>query len=166
MRRFGWVETTPDPRCSEAVFCAVRGQSASDKTTMLERIGGELVSATEALAQEERDFRPADRSTLRVYFNVIVTTAELKIAKFTPGRISLSNGTFADAQVEDIPFVRFRKQLSTRHEAFGTKDLADGTMPGDVKENTVFVVKATELVSFLGDFELSDESFRALAHSG
>lgn len=166
MNRFGWVDTTPDPRCAEASFCAVRGQSASDKTTMLERIGGELVSATEALAREERDFRRADEPTLRVYFNVIVTTADLKVAKFIPGQISLSTGTFTDAQVEDVPFVRFRKQLSTREAAFGPQDLANGTSPGYVKENTIFVVRATELVRFLGDFELSDESFRTLAYGG
>ena len=164
MKRFGWADVTPDPDCPEAIFCAVRGQSASDKVTMLERIGGELVSATEALAHEERDFRSANQETIRFYFNVVITTADLKIATFSPGDISLSDGTLANAQIEDVPFVRFRKQLSTREALLSPEDLGNGTSPAYAKENTIFVVRANELLQFLGQFELSDDDFRMFKH--
>ena len=166
VKRFGWVDVTPDPSCPEAIFCAVRGQAAGDKITMLERIGGELISSTEALANEERDFRRQNQETVRFYFNVIVTTAELKIAKFTPGDISLSTGTLADTEIEDVPFVRFRKQLSTRESFLSLKDLADGISPAYIKENTIFVVRAGGLLQFLQQFELSDARFRAFKHGG
>lgn len=166
LKRFGWADVTPDPACPEAVFCAVRGQSANDKITMLERIGSELVSSTEALAHEERDFRRSDQETIRFYYNIIVTTAELKIAKFTPSDISLSTGTLADTQIEDVPFIRFRKQMSARESFLSPKDLTDGINPAYMKENTVFVVRANELLQFLQQFELSEESFRIFKHGG
>lgn len=164
MRRFGWTDVTPDPDCPEAMFCAVRGQSTSDKITMLERIGSDLVSATESLAQEERDFRQQNQESIRLYFNVVVTTAELKIAKFSPGDISLLNGTLADAQIEDVPFIRFRKQLSTRGGLFNPQDFANGIDPAYAKESTVFVVRASELLQFLHQFQLPDSEFRMLKH--
>jgi hypothetical protein len=166
LKCFGWADVTPDPACPEAIFCAVRGQSTNDKVTMLERIGSELVSSTEALAHEERDFRQSNQETIRFYYNVIVTTAELKIAKFTPSDISLSAGTLADAQIEDVPFIRFRKQLSARETFLSPKDLTNGISPAYMKENTVFVVRATELLQFLQQFELSEDSFRIFKHGG
>ena len=166
IKRFGWADVTPDPTCPEAIFCAVRGQTAGDKITMLERIGGELVSSTEALANEERDFRRQNQETIRFYFNVIVTTAELKIAKFAPGDISLATGTLAETEIEDVPFVRFRKQLSTRESSLSPKDLADGISPAYMKENTIFVVRADRLLEFLQQFELSDDNFRIFKHGG
>ena len=89
MESFGWGDLAIDPPSYEALFCATRGQSANDKRTMLERIGGELISATAALALEEKDFRPQVEVSIRFYFNVVVTTADLKVAKFSP-RIFLS----------------------------------------------------------------------------
>ena len=166
MKCFGWADVAPDPDCPEAAFCAVRGQSASDKTTMLERIGGELVCATEALAQEERDFRRANQESIRFYFNVVVTTADLKIATFSPGDISLSDGTLGDAQIEDVPFVRFRKQLSTRETSLGPADVENGIDPAYSKENTIFVVRANKLLEFLRQFELSEVEFRLPKHGG
>jgi hypothetical protein len=114
MKSFGWGDLAVDPPCHEALFCATRGQSTNDKRTMLERIGGELISATEALAIEEKDFRPKTEVPIRFYFNVIVTTADLKVAKFLPNDISLSDGTLGSAEFEDVPYVRLRKQMSVR----------------------------------------------------
>lgn len=166
MKRFGWADVTPDPTCPEAIFCAVRGQTAGDKITMLERIGGELVSSTEALASEERDFRSQNQDTMRFYFNVIVTTADLKIARFAPGDISLLTGTLADTEIEDVPFIRFRKQLSTRESFLGPEDFTNEISPAYMKENTIFVVRADRLLEFLQRFELSAESFRAFRYGG
>ncbi|SDA27270.1 hypothetical protein SAMN05216315_13255 [Nitrosospira sp. Nsp18] len=160
---FGFHDVREDPATPEAIFCAVRGQSTNDKRTLFERIGGELVSATEALAQEERDFRPTVHDTIRFYFNVIVTTAELKMAYFSPGSISLSDGTLTDARIEDVPFLRFRKQLSIRSRALTLEDYSNdrsGSSAAMAKEKTIFVVRADALLEFLRQFQVPDYAVR------
>jgi hypothetical protein len=160
MKFFGWHDLAIDPSCPEALFCAVRGQSANDKNAMLERIGGQVVSATEALAREERDFIKPSQETIRFYFNLIVTTADLKVAKFTPSSISLTNGTLAKAEFHDVPYVRFRKQMSMRQMQFSPGDYEKNVRPDYEKENTVFVVRADALLEFLKEFEVPGDSIR------
>ena len=153
-KQFGWHDVPLDPACPEAVYCAVRGQSSNDKTTLLERVGGELISATEALTLEEKDFRTPTRPTFRLYYNVIVTTADLKVAKFDPKDVSLADGTLANAEINDVPFVRFRKQLSMRPALLTPHDYMNGVRVAYAKENTVFVVHADALVPFLEQFDV------------
>lgn len=149
----GWTEAPLDPPCPETSFCAVRGQSASERNTLLERTGAELVLATEALAHAERDLRRMDTDSTRIYFPLIVTTANLKIADFDPASISLVDGELSSASIRDVPFIRFRKQLATRFEALTP---AAGDQSGDLsfsKESSLFVVRADYLVDFLTQFE-------------
>ncbi len=149
--RFDWAELEPYPQSVEAGFCAIRGQSANDKSNLLERIGSELIVATEALAAEERDLRPSRYGSMRFYFPVIVTTADLKVGTFDPLQVSLTDGTVPSAEFVSVPFLRFRKQLSTR-QIRPTPEDYDG--PGSLsymKEHTVFVVRADALPRFLGD---------------
>ena len=155
---FGWHDIAVDPPCPEAAFCAIRGQSASDRNTLLERIGSELISATEALAVEERDFRPVDYPSLRFYFNIIVTTADLKIAKFNSHAISLADGTIGSAAFESVPYLRFRKQLSMRPVQVSPQEYNADASIGYAKENTVFVVRAEALVQFLSNFNIPDDT--------
>ncbi len=51
---------------------------------------------------------------LRTYINVIATTAKLEVCKFDPSKIDLETGTIAEAECEEVPYIRFRKQLSVR----------------------------------------------------
>lgn len=160
---FGWDNVQVDLVTPEAIFCAVRGQSANDKRTLLERIGGELISATEALAKEDLNFRQPTQHIARFYFNVIVTTAELKIAKFSPKDISLDDGTLSTADVQDVQFLRFRKQMSLREHPLTTEDYTNdsvGTSFAYERENTVFVVRSNALATFLQDFEVSEDTVR------
>ncbi|MCC2680849.1 MAG: hypothetical protein K0S36_413 [Nitrosospira multiformis] len=162
---FGLRDLWMDPVTPEAVFCAVRGQSTNDKRTLFERIGGELVSATEALALEERDFRSKIMDSLRLYVNVIVTTAELKIAYFSPENISLSDGMLSDARIEDVPFLRFRKQLSLRPANLTQEDYLEdksGSTSAMSKENSVFVVRANSLLDFIQKFQIPEHALRNL----
>ena len=159
LRRFGWHDMPVDPSFPEANFCAVRGQSENDRP-MLERTAGILVRATEALAHEERDYRPEKQPTIRFYFSVIVTTADLKVARFDPARISLSDGTLEKADVIDVPFVRFRKQLLARANALTPQDYGDGNDPGYARESTVFVVHADAFTRFLSEFDVPHSSFK------
>jgi hypothetical protein len=164
MKLFDWGDISIYPPCYEALFCATRGQSTNDKRTMLERIGGELISATEALAMEEKDFRPQEEAPIRFYFNVIVTTADLKVTKFPPDGISLSDGTLASAEFEDVPFVRLRKQMSMRETRLTPDDYKDKLNVSYSKENTVFIVRADSILEFLSQFEVPDESLRQIKY--
>lgn len=164
MKFFGWKDLAIDPPCHEALFCATRGQSTNDKRTMLERIGGELISATEALAMEERDFRPEAESSIRCYFNVVVTTANLKVAKFSPNDISLSDGILESAEFEDVPFVRLRKQMSMREDLLTPDDYKSIRDVSYSKENTVFIVRADAILEFLRQFEVPDDSLRQIRY--
>lgn len=161
MKHFGWHDVPLDPAAPEACFCAVRGQSTNDKTTLLERIGGELISSTEALALEEKDFRVTIHPTIRFYFSIIVTTADLKIAKFDPNVISLKDGTLSEAEIVDVPFVRFRKQLAMRDAMLTEDDYKNQTDVAYSKQNTIFIVRADALLTFLDEFDIPDSSVNA-----
>ena len=92
MTRFGWYDLWPYPICVEAEYCVIRGQSSNDKAALLERLGGELIKATEALAAEERDFRSDNFESIKLYLTLIVTTADLKLGTFDASKISLADG--------------------------------------------------------------------------
>lgn len=157
---FGWSDLRSEPRTYECGFCIVDGQDPKSKP-MLERIASELVSATEALANEELPFLP-QFGILRTYVSVIVTTANLKVCTLDPASISLTNGKAPNVVAEEVPFVRFRKQFTTRpgvipqEDGEWWKDLAHG------KEHTVFVVNASSLELFLSEWEVIDRSLQNL----
>ena len=157
---YGWVDLTLEPSCPESQYCVVFGQDAKSKP-MIERIGADLVSATEALAQEEKPYLARIKDAIRMYFSVIVTTAQLKICSFDPKDISLADGKINKSSFQDVPFVRFRKQLSTRlpkpnfSEGLGRLAYA--------KEHTIFVVNAEAISQFLSVIELDDDVYRRLS---
>ncbi|MFS8083719.1 MAG: hypothetical protein ACMG51_09725 [Ginsengibacter sp.] len=124
---------------------------------MLERIASDLVSATEALVNEERPFLP-QFGILRTYASVIVTTASLKVCTVDPAYISLTNGKAPNVVAEEVPFVRFRKQFTTR---LGVAPQGSGEWWTDLahgKEHTVFVVNASSLYLFLTEWGVNNRS--------
>jgi hypothetical protein len=157
IKHFGWHDLVVSPATPEAPYCIVSGQT--DKAPMLERVASELVSSTEALAFEERDYRP-NYEHIRLYFNIIVTTAELKLCKFSPDSIALKDGKLHSADFLSVPFVRFRKQLTARGDLFSPEDYTTGQDPSMRKEHTVFVVNSESLYDFLLAFDVSDSSLR------
>ncbi|MDO8412163.1 MAG: hypothetical protein Q7S51_00080 [Gallionellaceae bacterium] len=165
MKSFDWGDIAIEPSCHEALFCATRGQSTNDKRTMLERIGGELISATEALAWEERNLQLQGRASIWIYFNLVVTTADLKVAKFSPKDISLFDGTLASADFEDVPFVRFRKQMALRETLLPLDDDKKKKGVSYSKENTVFIVRADKLLHFLSQFEIPEDNLRHIQYN-
>lgn len=158
---FGWHEVPIDPQTPEAHFCAVRGQTTNDKNTILERVAGELISSTEALALEERDYRREHQESMRMYFNVVVTTASLKFAAFDVAHLALHDGTLQDATIQDVPFVRMRKQFSMRPANLTPEDWLRHDDPDYRRQNTVFVVQASHLNDFLQQFDIPNNSIRA-----
>lgn len=149
-QHFGWADRTGEPRTPEATFCAVRGQSR-DGQPMLERVAAQLVTATEAFARE--DSRRVHMLRARtIYTSVLVTTARLVVGRIKADKIDVEKGTVSDAQYSDVPFLRFRKQLSTAH-AEPTTPMLPRNLASE-KERTVFVVNAASLPNFLGAFEM------------
>ena len=154
VRRHAWADCHVDPPCQEANFCAVRGQGNRDGDGMLERVGAELVLATEALASAERDFRLPSVRYIRTFTPVVVTTARLSVANFDPAAVSLEDGKVPEAAITQVPWLRFRKQLATRFNPLSPIDMAGGSDPSYSMENTVFVVSASHFLEFLRGFEL------------
>jgi hypothetical protein len=153
---FGWTDVSVPMETPEAQFCCLRGQSSNDKNTFLERVAGELVSATEALAKEERDYRNDHNDSCRLYFNVILTTAQLYFAVYDKSALNLEDGSLAKAEFHRVPYLRVRKQFSMRPVALAP---ADWHRKDDVdyrRENTVFVVEAIHLIDFLRNINVGD----------
>lgn len=157
MTYFGWQDLVVSPATAEASYCTVRGQT--DSSPMLERVASELVLATEALANEERDYRP-NYENIHFYFNIIVTTAELMVCSFDPAVISLANGSLETADFKAVPYIRFRKQLTANGELFTPDDYATGMDPSKRKEHTVFVVNSSSLADFLTNFDINNDRIR------
>ena len=154
----GWHSVSLLPISPESAFCAVRGQEAHSRT--LERIGSELVRATEVFAMQHSRVRSSRDSQpiRRYYFNMIVTTAKLAICDFSPNDINLKDGMIEKADIELVPFVRFRKQFSTA--PLGSQPEATYFPYGEENENTIFVVNSEHVESFLEEFEISTESLK------
>jgi hypothetical protein len=157
-----WADLPVDPSCPEAQYCAIRGQTASERNTLLERLGGGLVSATEAVAREHRDYRPEGDESFKIFLNVVVTTADLQFGTFDPATISLTEGAIPDATFQSVPYVRLRKQLSTRPNILTPTDYSENKRVAYSKENTVFVVRADALVEFIEELDVPEQNVRGL----
>ena len=165
MKAFDWYDLKIEPSCVEVMFCTNHGKGAGGAQGMLEPVAANVVSSTEALAMEERDYRQEKEESRKFYFNVIVTTAELKICCFSPDNISIKKGEIEEADFKLVPYVRFRKQLSLRNLHLTPQDYQTRIDPSNKKENTVFVVNSESLTEFLGDFaNLVGEEFFQLTH--
>jgi hypothetical protein len=158
---FGWEDFQAKPMSYESKFCAIPGQERGRKT-LLERTASELVASIEALADEEKKItincvREEEKRSAVHYFNrayipVIVTTAELRVALFKPGSVSLTDGSLpSDAVFETVPYIRFRKSLS-RIESIVHPSLQDVYK---ATERTVFVVNAVSFADFLDSWKIT-----------
>jgi hypothetical protein len=141
------------PETSQCPFCVVRG-SGEDQQPMLERVSSLLLSATEAIAQEQVTIDLAHRhrpSSLWFYVPVIVTNADLRICSFDPAKVDASDGLLpSDATFEKVKAVRFFKNLSFRLDPGRVGTLTAANL---AKNRTIIVVNATALQEFLREFE-------------
>lgn len=104
------------------------------------------------MALEQLALSGQDPETGRwVFVPVIITTAELWICRCDPNQVTLNEGTLSEATFEQVPFIRFRKSLTTRltNQAHPT-DLAQANQD---KQRTVVVINSTELVGFLSNWK-------------
>ena len=156
---FGWENVAADPSSPEAEFCIVKCEGGKPNQT-LEDICRPLVLSVEALAQEEVITGEIGHDSLQLYFNVIVTTAELQVGTFDPSTISLRDGTLPAAEFHSHPFVRLRKQFSTTPVNQGQPVLYEPHDVAAAKENTVFIVQADHFAEFLDQFEVDNDLLR------
>jgi hypothetical protein len=113
---------------------------------MLERDAHLIVRGTDAYAryyiQNFRVKQGPEPDTLIV--SLIVTNAKLFVAGYNPADLDLETGQFPlplPATVSPVPWVRFRKAFTSGSE--------------DVGDRTVFVVRATELATWLGKLDMT-----------
>lgn len=158
---FGWYDVTLEPRTPESQFCVVRGQDER-ALSMLERIGSDLISATEAYAWEDRPNVEPRTSDMRLYCSVIVTTATLRVCQYDPRDILLDVGKIPDADFAEVPVVRFRKQLFTRATTSKVPAAVTPSVESSSKEHAVFVVNATHFIDFLEALDIDEDAFRRL----
>ena len=156
-----YYDAISSPESSESMYCIVAGQDPKNKP-MLERLASETTTSTEALALEEQPLALKQNYGLRMYVSVIVTTARLHLSSFDPKMVLLSSGETAEASHQVVPWIRFRKQLSSEFAVpprnadwdFGERALA--------KEKQVFVVNAGSLSNFLSQWEFASRSLSTL----
>jgi hypothetical protein len=156
-----WSDEPLDPCTPEAIFCVMPKDSGN---LTLDRVGSEIITATEALEKQERGYlsrRGGDAR--RIYFAAIVTTAQLTVCSFDPGSISLADGTIpAEANFSRVDAVRLTKQLSTDPTdtvSYGQYGEEAGALVR-AKERTVFIINADKLDNFLNAFEVNDRNKR------
>lgn len=155
---FDWYDARVSPASPESQYCVVSA-TKGHAPHVIEQVASELVSATEGLALEEKPLRPSPPFSFRAYFSVIVTTAQLHTCSFSPDQIS-SDGTVSEATFGKAPYVRFRKQLSTRGSSEEEEPLI--LLPNLntlrtlalANEQTVFVVQSDSFLEFLSRFEI------------
>lgn len=154
-----WIDHPGDPESLESEFCVVLGQDPRSKP-MLERVASDLILATESFAIEDNSYYDAASDYLRIIVPVIVTTAELKVCILSPNDISINSGELASAKFTTVPYLRFRKQLSTRRaENFLNGGRVDYKSIAYAKENTVFIVNSNNLTDFLQKFGIDEQQF-------
>jgi hypothetical protein len=152
VKYFGWRDVALDPACPECEYSIAFGHDSKSKP-MLEREASILVSATESFAHEEVPQFVAQSHHNRLYLNVLVTTAKLQVCTFDPNNISIADGTLNDCEFIEVPYVRFRKQVTISHDLQNLPSLANHRTIAKAKENTVFVVNAEKLSDFLQKFD-------------
>lgn len=146
----GWYDGQVEPSSPEADFCAVMGQD--HRKPLLENIASKLSSSAEALAVEEFPFF---KGLSMCYFPVVITTAELFVCKVDPSDIEMESGEIKNPKFEAVPFVRFRKSLTTAPSLFAIERRI--TRPEELaesKERTVFILNASSIKTILADWEI------------
>jgi hypothetical protein len=150
----GWHDLAIAEESPESQFCVIRGQGEEDKT-MLERISSQLITSIECLANEEieiSNYKP-NRGVI-VYMPVIVTTAQIELCHFDPGKIALLTGILSEGTFTTVPFIRFRKSLTTRLTSTATPTNIEEA--NQDKERTVLIMNSDSFCDLLQKLNLDN----------
>jgi hypothetical protein len=161
----GYFDLQSSPSSFESDYCVMAGQDAKSRP-LLERIAYDVATATEAVAQEEQPHAVARSYGFRCYVGVVVTTARLSVCAIDPSEISIIDGEATNQSISEVPWIRFRKQLS--HELAVPPENLEWSFSGisKAKEKVTFVVNAGNLVKFLNKWGLITQSLSALRRDG
>jgi len=149
---FDWHDFNFNPSSLESAFCVVRGQGEKD-TPLLERLSSLLLRSTESLANEELKITFNQERKIRFYLPVIVTNAKLYACRFNTSDINIDTGKLSESDFTEIPFIRFRKNLSStiRSESPFTSNLNEINRQN---ERTVLIINAKELSTVLRSLDV------------
>jgi hypothetical protein len=137
----------------EALFCIVRGQGEND-SPLLERLSSYLLRSIENLASEELEYEKESSGELHIYYPVIITNATLLVCRYAPGNIEISTGQLAEASFEEVPIIRFRKNLSSSVQTKGVRNLEQANLD---HERTIFIVNSKRITDSLKQLKLPYE---------
>jgi len=147
-----WHDFSLTPPSPEATFCIVRGQGERD-TPMLERVSSLLLRSLESLANEEINRQAqTTRQQLSIYYPIIITNATLQVCRFNASSVDTSTGRLDDAAFEEVPFVRFRKNLSSTLTSRGSQFTLQTVNLEN--ERTVFVINAGHLTTIMQEWDV------------
>lgn len=149
-----WHDFGLTPRSPESAFCVVRGGAQND-APMLDRLASLVVRSVDSLASEELSYTARSGGEARVYVPLIVTDAALQVCHLDAAMLHLSAGRIDDADFEEVPCVRFRKDLSSSTPAPGSDKDSAAANPSN--ERTVFVVNSRTLPEVLAQWDLPYE---------
>jgi hypothetical protein len=144
-----WEDVRISPASYQSEFCVMPSDEPR-RTPILESLAVDCLQSVEGLGIEEVNVMSRGYAQhLRLFIvPVVVTNAALTICRFDPAAIAIEDGTLstADALTETVPFIRFRKSLTTGVPERQFRDIAAANR---ARERTVFVVTAAHLSTFL-----------------
>lgn len=156
LKEFGWSDITAEPGTPESEFCVFGGQDGASRS-MLEKLAANVVESTEGFAIEDHSYSHEISVFKRFYINVIVTTAKLFVCSFEPDSIDISAGEVDLKDSVEVPFLRFRKQLSVYSMPELSWMKTDARGISRAKESTVFIVNSNHIIDFLENFEVNEQ---------
>lgn len=150
--KFQWSDVYVNPTSFESGFCIIPGNSGTSNS-LLERVAAEIALSTEALADEAIQLSPDGKNIDKIYYNVLVTTAKIQVCIVNPNEISISDGTIENPVFNEVPYIRFRKQLlstvkiTNKYENYQNEEIARA------KESTLIVINSEHFLEFLSKFD-------------
>jgi hypothetical protein len=151
----GWWDFNAEPQSYESSYCAgFEGQRVS-----LERASSELVLAAEQFAKREISLFSQRHSleALFVYQPTIITSAKLHICKVDSNYISLKDGKLMQQTFNQVPYIRFRKSLTTRlTDDFSEFDIVAANRN---QERTIMIVNSERVSEFFNSWEVNNEHY-------
>lgn len=158
-----WDCVNIKPKCLQSAFCSLAGDDPK-RQTLLEQLASNVIESVEGLASEEKRIHQSQYTAgsarsesgplFVMLFPVIVTNAEIAVCRFAPSEVSMLEGTppVAGTTVETVPYIRFRKSLTTTFPEGRIDTLKQANA---ARERTVFVVNAEALPALLKDWQVS-----------
>ena len=145
-----WDNVRVTPESLQAEFC-VMPSDEQRRSPILESLAAEVLQSVEGLAHEEVSVARStggNQHTRLFILPAVVMNAALTVCRFNPSLIKIEDGTLdaTDAELETVPFIRFRKSLAT---GFPNRQMNDLKAANRARERTVFIVTAAHIADFL-----------------